>query len=384
MKKFSNFWRHLGGISVLLTLLLLSFSAPTWLLRRHNAPPGHTDWQSMDRQLQSRSENLLRDTLEQTKAMRGCVLIIDMHSGAIKTMVSLSRRGHSQNICVGSAWEPGSVMKPLLVAAALDSSAIDLTKTTFFDANRLEIDGYIISNAIAHEPGVISVQDTITQSINVGAVSILKEMGQASDTIDTPARKTYYQYLSQRYQFGAGSNLNIPGEATGYIPRPDVGKDIAVTYAQMAIGQSMTVTPLQLTLAYTAILNGGTYYMPRLDSGGKTALNSNVVSDETSSQMRTLLETAFRRNTPRSQRSGFTLGGKTGTAHAVSESGDYFPQDKDNGAYIGFISHDGREHVMLVRLDSPDTSGFASAQARELWMKLMTTTIDTTGDFVSE
>src|SRR6185436_4801894 len=101
--------------------------------------------------------------------------------------------------------------------------------------------------------------------------------------------------------------------------------------------------------------------------------------------MRQLLVTALGTNNPAANRNGYTMGGKTGTAHVATLSGSYYDKHRDNGSYIGFIADANSMYVMLVRLDEPYTSehSFASTLAKETWTNIVTTKIDTTGHFIN-
>ena len=163
------------------------------------------------------------------------------------------------------------------------------------------------------------------------------------------------------------------------IPPEDNGAGINVTYANMAFGQGLTVTPIQLAAAYSALVNGGTYYQPSIVAETKQGsavtktepkiVKSDVISPEVSAQVKDILRKTLEENNKPAVRAGYTLGAKSGTAEEADGNGNY-REDLYNGAYIGYIEGKKLEYVMIVRLDEPKTSGFASRQAAIVWAEI--------------
>lgn len=145
-----------------------------------------------------------------------------------------------------------------------------------------------------------------------------------------------------------------------------------MTYANTAFGQGMSATLVQFGAAFSSIINGGTYYQPRLVESYKDATGNlqaqepivkkdDVVSDSTSQDMVTLLEKVARQNIASAMRSGYRIGGKTGTAQIprpAAEGGGYY-ETRFNGTYAGFVGGDKPEYVIVVRVNEPGIPGNA-------------------------
>jgi cell division protein FtsI/penicillin-binding protein 2 len=155
----------------------------------------------------------------------------------------------------------------------------------------------------------------------------------------------------------------------------------------------MTATPLQMAAAFSSIINGGTYYQPRLvdqmvDGEGKTetkkpiALKTGVVSEATSSDMRSLLEKVIASKTyirPAFNQTLYSIGGKTGTAEIAKPGGGYY-EHEFNGTYLGFVGGNMPEYVITVRVNQPKNGGYAgTAAAQPIFVELAHMLIDDFG-----
>ncbi len=149
----------------------------------------------------------------------------------------------------------------------------------------------------------------------------------------------------------------------------------------MSFGQGLTVTPLQLAGAYAALVNGGVYYQPTLVSAIDDQQNKPitkqgaVISPESSAQIKNILKTALENNNKNAVRAGYELGAKTGTAEIADGSGNY-KKDDYNGVYVGFISGQDKNYIMVVRLDEPKSARFASSEAATTWTDISNKILD--------
>jgi len=364
---------------------------------------------TLDIAMQNIVERALGEGVQQDGATQGSALIMDANTGAIKAMADFPTYDPSNfatvsdpsvfsNLAVSNAWEPGSVMKPLLMGAAFTLGTAS-PSTTYKDTNSVTIDGFSISNSINWGPQMMSLQDVISKSLNVGAVFVLKTLGatpqqlQQADyssindgPITDKARQNFYDYLTNHYQFGNPTNIEQVGESSGFVNKPNAGEAVDLRYANMSFGQGITVTPIQLAAAYAALINGGTYYMPSLvqseSSDGNVVYNfkpqivkSNVVSANASQEVRALMINSLNANNRSATRAGYSIGAKSGTAQQADGKGGY-KTNSYNGAYVGFIGGDNAKYIILVRLDGPQTSGFASAAAAKVWTTISNQILD--------
>jgi stage V sporulation protein D (sporulation-specific penicillin-binding protein) len=356
--------------------------------------PGEDLALTIDIGMQKMVEDIIKSGVDRIGSIRGSVVIMEANTGAIKAMANYpvyEPANYSQitdqsifiNTAVSMPWEPGSVMKPLVVSAALSEGAAT-PETSYYDPGYVKIADRTITNSTPWAPQTTSVRDVINNSLNTGAVFVEKTLGGGQ--INDQARQIWYDYLVNHYNFNQKTGVEQAGEAAGFVNGPFEGYGLEVRYANMAFGQGVTVTPIQLVGAYAAIVNGGTYYRPTLISArsddGSVAnqtpevLKENVISDTASSQIRDMLKTSLEINNKPAIRAGYALGAKSGTAQVADDNGNY-KEDAYNGAYIGYIGGaDGPKYIMLVRVDEPKTGGFASTQAYIIWDEISNKLID--------
>jgi cell division protein FtsI/penicillin-binding protein 2 len=218
----------------------------------------------------------------------------------------------------------------------------------------------------------------LDKSVNTGATWLLMQMGGKTGEVNKQARQRWHDYLVNHYRFGKATGIEQGYEATGYVPDPDKGFALQLTYANTAFGQAMTATPLQMAAALSSVINGGTYYQPHLidqtlDSSGNATnkkplvLRQNVVSAKVGEQVKSLMEYVISSHF----KNGFSylnfpdnyiVGGKTGTAQIASPSGGYY-NDRYNGTYTGFVGGDKPQYVVSIEVNQPHVAGYAGTSA---------------------
>lgn len=373
----SRAYRILLRLSLLAVLCVLCLVVPSNIYTRRL--PVSASTYGSNEHLTSTLNSTVKTAVSDRQALRGCGLLLDATTGEVIAATTVTRDIHARTVTdmvTQAAWEPGSVMKPLLVAAAIDKGVVNPDKTSFANDSTF-VDDFYVTNAVSFTKDRFSLQDIISYSINSGAIKVLKSFS-THNTIDQQSRSAWHDYLVSNYRFGEETGINVPYEASGYVAPPDTGPDIDFHYGNMAIGQGLTTTPLQLASAYAAIVNGGTYYRPYIRDAQhaySTPLQRHVVSPATSDTMREILQKAYTVNWPTEQHAGLLLGGKSGTAHVADQSGEY-QMGHDNGAYIGYITHDSHTLVLLIRLDQPHTDTFASHEAGKAWINFVQAAVD--------
>jgi cell division protein FtsI/penicillin-binding protein 2 len=344
---------------------------------------------TIDMAMQKQAENILQQGLKNAKSGSGSAIIMDPNTGQIKAMANwptydpsnygdVSDPGVFNNASVSAPLEVGSVMKSLTTAAALDYGAITATQT-YNDPAHWEVDDFNITNIEEDGgPGVKSIADLLNLSLNTGATWELMQMSQKGGTkITQKGRDAWYNYMVKHYRFGQTTGIEQGYEADGSIPDPDKGYARDLTYANTSFGQGMTVTPLQMAAAFSAMINGGTYYQPTLvdqtisDDGKVTAnkpkiLNKDVVSPQVSQEMISLLEYVVKNHyiTPAFDQNRYAVGGKTGTAQIAKPGGGYY-DDEFNGTYVGFVGGNRAQYVIMVTAIQPHNGGYAGTQAAQ-------------------
>ncbi len=346
---------------------------------------------TLDLGMQKQLETILKKGLDNVKSNSGSALIMDVNSGAVKAMANWPTYDPAKyydqndssvfnNAAVSDPLEVGSVMKTLTVSAALDLGVIK-ADTTYNDPGHWTLDGHDITNIEEDGgPGTHSIADILNLSINTGATWMLMQMGGQTGQVTQAARDKWHDYMVKHFGLGQLTGIEQGYEASGIVPDPDKGYALQLTYANTAFGQAMTATPLQMAAALSSVLNGGTYYQPRLvdgvfDTAGKLTpkkpviVRSGVVSASVAQSLKSIMEYTIKDH----YRSGFSylnfsdnfsVGGKTGTAQIANPAGGYFG-DRYNGTYLGFVGGDQPQYVVAVRVNQPHGVKYAGAGAAQ-------------------
>jgi cell division protein FtsI/penicillin-binding protein 2 len=194
-------------------------------------------------------------------------------------------------------------------------------------------------------------------------------------SINRTARDTLYRYFHDQYRFGQLTGIEQAGENAGIVIAPDQAEGNNVRYANMAFGQGMDVTMIQTVSAFSAEINGGTYYQPRLvagvrtDDGAVTAkepvvVKENVISKTSSDQARELIwqgrKTGF---LGKNDRDGYMIGGKTGTSQVIDPKTGEYSDANSIGSYLGFGGVNRPEYVIMVKVDDAKIGGYQGTTA---------------------
>lgn len=342
---------------------------------------------TLDLAMQQQLETILARGNKNAKAIGASAIIMDPNTGAVKAMGNVPTYDPShyfdvsdasvfQNDVVAKPIEVGSTMKTLTTAAALDQNVIQ-PNTTYYDPASWVVDGFRITNIEEDGgAGTRNLDQLLNLSLNTGATWELMQMGGGQ--INSKARTAWHDYLVNHYLFGRQTGIEQGYEASGYVPGPaDNGAGINLTYANMSFGQALTITPIQMAGALSAMLNGGTYYQPylvdqRVESNGKTvtttpkALKQHVVSSKVSQEMIPLMQYVIDHHNivPAFDQSTYMVGGKTGTAQIAKPGGGYYDH-LFNGTYVGFVGGDKVQYVIVVFVYKPTNGGYAGTAAAQ-------------------
>jgi cell division protein FtsI/penicillin-binding protein 2 len=363
-----------GAVFVLLVGASISVMLP---IRTDEAAPQaqgsfcNAQGTTVDGRVQNITDATLQKAVKDYKAPAGFIMVMSIRSGAIVAASNYVEGKKSSAIAEAStAYEVGSVMKPLLVAAALNEGKIT-PSFSYYDADKVTVDGRTIVNAAAHGAGHKSLEDIIVLSLNTGAVHVLQRMG--GDNLGIQTRGLWHDYLTDRYNFGS-ARFWAPGiDRVGTVPPIGI-PDARYRYAQTAFGIGLTISPAQLSAAYAAIVGDGNYRRPFLceDTNSTLHKGSRIMSQHTVDSMRFLLQKALLASNPGGSIPGHISGGKSGTAPIAQSYGTYNP-DSNNGTYIGYYGKDEPEYILLVRLTNPITPSYASRAAANVWAQLVAT-----------
>lgn len=328
---------------------------------------------TIDISMQKRAEDLLKKHLEEVKSDSGSLVIMDPNTGEVKAMANYPTYNPAEffnvenpklftNSIVSEPLEVGSIMKTLTVAAGLDSGAIGVN-TTYYDPSFYKIGDATVTN-VEEDGGAQtrSIPDILSFSLNTGATYILMQMGGGE--INETARVKWYDYLTNHFMFGKQTGIEQGYEAEGFVASPTDGFGLNIQYANMAFGQGINITPIQMLSAFSATINGGTYYQPHLvETTDKKVVKEGIISPGLSDIMRGMHENSVRRNYTFLQKGQeYKVGGKTGTAEIAKPEGGYY-DDLYNGTFVGYIGGDRPEYAIMVTINQPKIDGYAGRVA---------------------
>lgn len=333
---------------------------------------------TIDRSVQYYVEKKLAEGVAQTQADSGSVVIMDVKTGGIVAMASsptydpnnYSEQANTDssvfiNPVVAGLYEPGSIFKPLIVSAALDSGVLTTDMSENFGAT-VDVDGYTIHTAQDKAYGQENAEQILQHSDNVGMVWVGNLLGNEK-----------MRDFIIKYGFSDKTGIDLDTEVAGNVPLLKNWRNI--NRATISFGQGVSVTPIELVAAYAAIANNGKYIYPRvvdkiLYSDGTSKKidkqeGAQIISASTATTMRDMLYSVVQSGkTIKSKTTGFKVGAKTGTAQiADSVNGGYLKSDNNLGIYVhsvmGMAPTDDPRFVMLVKLDKPKTAEFAESTA---------------------
>lgn len=262
----------------------------------------------------------------------------------------------------------GSIFKPLTLAAGLEQGVIS-AETNYFDAGTVKIGGEEISNYDKKGRGRVSMQEVLNQSLNTGAVFVMRQLGQDN----------FKRYV---YAFGLGekTGIDLPGEVAGLVDNLESGREVELATA--SFGQGLAVTPIGLVRALSALANGGYLYKPQVTASLNLAPGlademepvdqGHVISQATSEEItRMLVRTVDEALVGgRAKMEHYRIAAKTGTAQIPNpESGGYY-QDRSLHSFFGYFPAYQPRFLILIYMVNPKGVRFASETLTDPFMEI--------------
>ncbi|HNQ04398.1 MAG TPA: penicillin-binding protein 2 [Thiobacillaceae bacterium] len=336
-------------------------------LERIKAPkPGRDLVLSLNQHIQYLAYRELADAVSQSNARAGAVVVLDARTGEILALANTpsfnpnSRATFSpermRSRAVTDTFEPGSTMKPLLVAAALETGLVQPDTLIDTGPGWLQIGDRRVTDV--HAKGVMTVAEALQVSSNVAVAKIALEM-----------RGEDYWHLLTRAGLGAQPKSGLPGEVSGRL-RPYASWR-PIEKATMAYGHGLSVSLLQLAHAYTAFANDGV--MPQLTTLRREnqAIGTRVMGAETARAVLAMLERVTQDNgtAPRARVAGYRVAGKTGTAHKLI--GGAYARDKYISSFVGLAPASDPRLVVAVMVDEPMGQYYGGLVAAPVFSRIM-------------
>jgi cell division protein FtsI/penicillin-binding protein 2 len=328
---------------------------------------------TIDRNIQSRVEQALAAGLKRTGATKGSAVVVDPQTGKVLAMANqptynpgeygkVKDAADFNNAVISDPYEPGSVVKTFTLATGIDKGAVK-PSDTYVNTDSIKIgDNYTVGNATRGQTGTITFQHALVWSLNTGFVTIAQRLGDGSSVTRT-ARDTMYEYFHDRFRLGQLTGIELANEAEGSIFSPDDAQGNAVRYATMSFGQGLNATMIQVASGFSTLVNGGKYYKPTIIDGylkdgtfeqkkDAPPAATGIISQSTSDQVKKAMHDARAESFGYTDKSGYYIGGKTGTAQ-VSAPGGY-SNTESVGSYVGYGGGNEVEYVIMVRVSGKD------------------------------
>jgi len=314
---------------------------------------------TIDQDLQEISEEMLANALESTGARGGDLIVTDPRTGEILAMTSVVNGSAGALSAVNTSYEPGSTIKPFTTAALLRHGVASLDDSVDTGDGSWVVNGRTITDI--QRGGWMSLHDVVIESSNVGIAKFTDRLTRGQ------------QYTTLRdFGFGTPTGVPLPAEATGLLRRPEMWSEQSAH--SLAFGYELSVTPLQMAMAFGALANGGVLMEPLLikevhnQAGepvrfGRPRAIRRVMPEWVSETLTPVLVEVVDNGTgTRARMSSFQVAGKSGTARATGRGGRY-----ETGAYHAsfgaWFPADDPQLLFFVKLDRPSGVYYGGATA---------------------
>ena len=334
-------------------------------------PPGSDIQLTLDTSIQHLAEKELEAVAVKYRAKGGIAVVVEPFTGEILALANYpffnpnnftaQAAQQRRNRAVTDSFEPGSTFKAVLAAAALEEEVVSQDDLFFCENGKYPFAGKVIHDS--HAYGWLPFSKIIQHSSNIGATKVAEKLN----------KQRYFKYI-EKFGFGRPTGIDLPGEPPGLV-RP-VDKWAPIDLATHSFGQGISVTPVQLAMAYAAIANGGILMRPFIvrrafGPDGQVLWENQprvvrrVVSEKTARSMTNILKGVVGGGGTGGMAAvdGFEVAGKTGTAQKADQVRGGYAAKKRVASFIGFAPADDPRLVMLVIIDEPEVNVYGGVVA---------------------
>jgi cell division protein FtsI (penicillin-binding protein 3) len=339
--------------------------------------PGHQLVLTIDEVIQYIVEKELEEAVARSRAKSGTAIVLEPGTGALLALAVSPRFNPNaiaglepdrwRNRAVADAYEPGSTMKAILAAAAIEEGVMTPTTLVYGEQGRLAVSNTVIHD---HEKlGWMSFAQVVQKSSNVGAAKVGMALGE----------ERLYRYF-RAFGFGERTEIDLPGETAGLLKNPkEWGKRTA---ASVSMGQEIGVTPIQMVSAMAAIANGGILMRPYVVSEIRDAhglvikrvlpsVKRRVISPETARTVTSILEGVVTDGTgSKAAIEGFRVAGKTGTAQKIDRRTRAYSTTKFVSSFAGYVPAENPKLAMIVVIDEPSGEAWGGTVAAPVFRRV--------------
>lgn len=335
---------------------------------------------TIDRVVQYEVEKILSEAREKFNADTASAIVLEPKTGKILAMASVpqfnpNEYGQTEDISlfmnpvISLPYEAGSVMKPITMAIGIEEGKVS-PKTEFVDTGVVQEAGYSIQNAEGKVYGRSSMTRVLEQSINTGVMYVERLVGHAG-----------FRDSLRRFGFGAKTGIRLPAENSGNLHNLDNLKS-TIQFMTASFGQGITVTPLQLAMAYGVLANDGILMKPEIvdrtinREGQAQAIEPEevrrVLSQDTARQMGEMLRSVVvNGHGKRADVPGYLVGGKTGTAQVAKSGSKGYDENITIGSFAGYAPINDPRFVVVVKFDNPKDVQWAESSAAPTFGAIM-------------
>jgi len=331
---------------------------------------------TIDKNVQYKVEEILKEAARLYKIKAGSVVVIAPKTGKIIAMADWPTFNPNyynkfedlnvfQNGAVQAIYEPGSIFKVITMSAAINEGKVT-PKTTYNDEGFVKVGREIIRNSTNKPQNTVTMIEVLEKSLNTGAVFVQQSISEG----------VFLEYVEQ-YNFGQITGVKLKGEVCGSIASLQEKPFNVVNYAAASFGQGISVTPLEMVSAISAIANNGMlmkpYIIDKILQGDKSIIFGQqeirqVISVSTAAKVGAMMVNVVKNGSGSGAAvKGYNIAGKTGTAQ-IAEKGVY--TDKSIHSFVGFAPLDDPVFAMIVKLDEPDGFRFSSSTATPTFGKI--------------
>ncbi|HTL62603.1 MAG TPA: penicillin-binding protein 2 [Nitrospira sp.] len=346
-------------------------------LREQSPSAGQALTLTIDEVIQYIAEKELDEAVDRAHSKSGTIIVMEPQTGAILAMAVSPRFDPNavtsltadrwRNRALTDTYEPGSTMKLVVAAAALEEKVMMPGSLLYGENGRMTIANTTIHD---HEKlGWMTFAEMIQKSSNIGAAKTGMLLGE----------QRLYRYL-QAFGFGQRTEIDLPGEVAGLLKPPrDWGRR---SLASISMGQEVGVTPLQMLSAVSAIANDGVFMKPFVvsevrDHKGQIVkevlpqVKRRVVSPTTARTLATMMEGVVTSGTgTKAAIPGFRVAGKTGTAQKVDPRTGAYSNALSVGSFVGFVPADAPRVAMIIVIDEPQGEAWGGVVAAPVFRRV--------------
>ncbi|MDD5015789.1 MAG: penicillin-binding transpeptidase domain-containing protein, partial [Atribacterota bacterium] len=337
---------------------------------------GHSIVLTIDEVIQYITEEALDKAFQKSKAKAGIAIVVEPKTGEILAMSTKPSydpnyfntypRDLWRNRAITDSYEPGSTFKIISIATALEERVVNLNDR-FNCIGWTKYNGTVFHDIHVH--GSQNLTDIVKNSCNIGVI-------QACTRLDEKA----FEKSIRRFGFGTLTEINLPGEINGLVR--SVKDWSKISMASLSIGQEISVTPIQLIMAVSAIANRGTLMKPMIVKEIIDSMQNKirvfkpkpvrqVVSVDTALTMTRILEQVVEDGTGTTAKlAGYQTAGKTGTAQKFDFSTGRYSIDKYSSWFVGYVPAENPELAILVLLDEPVGSYYGGTVAAPVFQEI--------------